>query len=81
MTTGPKQPCLCGCGGTPALPGSMFLTGHGARIRELLKKVEAGTYSGKVISEALLEVARADKNGSTCGFPHEDILKMCGKVI
>ncbi|MTE22652.1 hypothetical protein [Microbacterium sp. ZXX196] len=43
MTTTEQGACLCGCGGTPAYPGSRYLPGHDRRhIEQLVSDVLAG---------------------------------------
>ena len=80
MTTSPKRPCLCGCGGTPS-PNANFLPTHDGKLNGLLTDVRERRLPGRAIPEILLEVARANKDESTCGFSHKEILEICGRVI
>ena len=81
MTTSAKQGCYCGCGKTPVGPNSKFIPGHDAILKSLLTDVREGRLPGRVIPQVLLDAARADREGETCTFQHEDILRLCGKVI
>ena len=82
MTTNTKRTCLCGCGEPPS-PGAVvgFADTHDAKLNRLLTEVKKGILPGRVIPEVLLERARGKREGSTAKFSHEDILRLCGKVI
>ena len=59
--TGPKAPCLCGCGDIPAGRKSVFLQWHDARLKGMAQRVAQGDKDVKLTPEAKAFVINWDK--------------------
>ena len=73
--------CLCGCGRTVAAPSSEFIQNHDIKVRGYLTGVRNGEYPGTIIPSVLIDAARSDMNGTTCGFSNREILQLSGRVL
>lgn len=51
--TGPREPCLCGCGGIPSGKKSRFMQGHDARLKGMAQRFALGDGDVKLTRAAL----------------------------